>query len=186
MSKDQKAIFLAILTTCIYGFTILLEKGQFLYPFPLNEFIFFAVSIQFAFWNHSSDPAQVIYSVLAAFFFLLSSPYFWTFFMNSQALGQLIESPILDFFHLFFYICLVCWAINSFSLIVGTIKYLWMFLCAAGLCLYPIFGNPLIEVLVFVLLAIIFSLYKLKQPFHLLWVLLAFLFTMKAWVLGVF
>jgi len=51
MTSEVRTLFLGILTLVVYAASIFITQGSLIFPFPLNEFIFLAISTQFFFVN---------------------------------------------------------------------------------------------------------------------------------------
>jgi hypothetical protein len=179
MSKEEKTVFLGILTTLVYTVTIWIEKGAFLYPFPLNEFVFAAATLQIVRLNFKENNVTALFSGLTALFFLLASPYFWTFFLNTQALANFVEGFVFECMKLAFYIVLIVWMIHTIFGLEGFKKYVVLLLTLPFFIVHPLFSLPAAELTGILILAVTSSLYRLRQPFHLLWILLAYLAFMK-------
>jgi hypothetical protein len=179
MSKEEKAVFLGILTTLVYTATIWVEKGAFLYPFPLNEFVFAAAVIQILRFNYRENKITALISGTTAAFFLLASPYFWTFFLSTQSLADFVEGLPFQCLKLCYYILLLLWMTHTIFSMIGNKKYLVFFLALPLFIIHPLFSIPFIELLGIVILAVVSSFYDLRKPYHLLWILLAYLALMK-------
>ena len=82
MRTEERTIFLSVLIPFVYGSIFWLETGTFIFPFPLNEFIFAAITAFFAVKHYSRYPLNSIFSAAFAFMNLLSSEFFWSFFVD--------------------------------------------------------------------------------------------------------
>ena len=179
MSKDKRAVFIGILTTLVYAFTMWIEKGVFLYPFPLNEFIFFIVSAQIIWLNYSKHKRIAILSGITALFYLFSSPFFWVFFLDEINLNTFLETGIYDLAKFLNLTAVFFWMIFTLNDIKGFKRY-FFYTTISALFLISLFIFPNeFEVLGILSVAILSLFYGLKKPFDLLWVLLAYLYLMK-------
>jgi hypothetical protein len=179
MSKEEKAVFLGILTTLVYTATIWIEKGAFLYPFPLNEFVFAAVTFQIMRLNYSENKTSALISGATATFFLLASPYFWTFFLSTQSLANFVEGLTFEYLKLAYYVLLILWMIHTVFSMEGSKKYIVFLLAFPFFLTHPLFSFPLAELIGVLIMASVSSFYGLTKPFHLLWILMSYLVLMK-------
>ena len=179
MSKEQRAVFIGVLITLVYPATLWIEKGILVYPFPLNEFIFFVVSAQVIFLNYKERKSTAFISGLTALFFLLTSPYFWTFFLSDFTISRFLDGGIYEMVKLSYHILLLIWMVHTIIDINGTKKYIVLFVLTSMFLISPIFWLPLIGTSAVIGTAIVASIYQLKKPFNLLWLLLAYLALMK-------
>ncbi len=103
MATEKRTIFLACVTLTVYALSGLLQQGKFLYPFPLNEFIFFGISTYIAIRNFNQQ--KILYSLLvfAAISFVASRSYNWNLFLSSESMERLDHSYTTDVFYLLFY-----------------------------------------------------------------------------------
>ena len=100
MNREERTVFLGILTPIVYGSWVLLDKGSFIFPFPLNELIFFIITSQFLLWNFKVDKFKYVSFFLTALFGLLSSDFFWTLFIDGKSYEQIMLGPLTDIFKL--------------------------------------------------------------------------------------
>lgn len=179
MTREEKTVFLAVLVPLLFGGMMLFEKGSFIIPFPLNESIFLIVSVLFAFRVGKHFKAKSIFSVAFAFFNLLSTEFFWSFFIPQQSLYDLTESGTLDLLKLFSAILLIIWAgitlVKGKDVFSNLLFVLFIALYAGGL----IFQLAPLEVLATLIPFVSIFKYRDHFPYHLLWLLLSILSTMK-------
>jgi hypothetical protein len=102
MIREERTSFLAGLTLVIYAFIQWIEKGSFLFPFPLNELVVFFVFIYFLFL--SKWKINRINSLLGVslFFKLLSQQLIWSFFLSNESLDVLYSGIWTDLFYLLY------------------------------------------------------------------------------------
>jgi len=103
MTTEKRTIFLACVTLTVYAFSGLLQQGKFLYPFPLNEFIFLGVAGYIAIRNFSQH--KINYSLLffAAISFVACRTYNWNLFLSSEVMERLDHGYTTDVFYVLFY-----------------------------------------------------------------------------------
>ena len=179
MSREQKVVFLGVLTTLVYAASIWVERGVFLYPFPLNEFIFAVVTFQVIRFNYSKNRNSALLSAICAAFFLISSPYFWTFFLSTAALSQFVEGILYQYLKLGYYVILLLWMIYTVFQIKGGSKYAYLIFIIPLFVLHPLLSMPFFETLGISVIALISTIKRIHKPYHLLWILLAYLTAMK-------
>lgn len=179
MIKEERAVLLAILTLVIYSGIMLFEKGVFIFPFPLNEFVILIVSAQFTIWNWKKYPRLVSLIFITAVLNLISTQFFWTFLLNDQKMEQLTESLLLDFLKIGFYICLIIWAIISILKTPINQKYILAILIALGFMVSAALSDPIYEVISLIGMLLISILHKAYAPTHLIWILFVLLHIMK-------
>lgn len=179
MTREEKTVFLAVLVPLFFGGFILFEKGAFILPFPLNESIFLIVSILFAVRVGKHFRTKSIFSTAFAFFNLLSTEFFWSFFVPQEKIYDLAESGTLDLLKLLSAILLIIWA--GITLIKGK-DHFSTFLFLLFFVLYTsslIFQIPAVEVLATLVPFVSIFKYRNHFPYHLLWLLLSILSLMK-------
>jgi hypothetical protein len=158
MNREEKTVFLGILIPIVYGSWVFLDKGTFIFPFPLNELIFFTITLQFLLWNLKSDKIKYGLFLLTALFGLVSSDFFWTIFFDGKSYEQLMLSPLTDLFKLIQLVGLgVCLTLE----IKNDSRYkLLLFICIPALFLVGIFFSNQILILISVISTLVFSNFK--------------------------
>lgn len=179
MTKQERIVAIAVLIPFMFGLQVLLTDGAFIFPFPLNEFIFFAAAIIFAIQLYKFRLLESIFSTAFALFQLLSAELFWTFFLSGDQLEGLSDGPILGLVSIIAYSLLIIWA--GVALIRPSDKFRSLIfigfigLLSAGL----IFRAEHFIVAGSLLPFIAHFKYKELAPYHLLWLLFAILETMR-------
>lgn len=84
------------MTLFIYGLSMFIQKGMVAFPFPLNEFVFFGVTVYFSFFHFMSDKISYLLMLLIATVSLFSSQMFWSFFLDNEGMYALSESVFTD------------------------------------------------------------------------------------------
>lgn len=111
MTKEQKTLSLVGLTLLIYALGIYFQPGGlFIFPYPINPFIFLAVSLQYTFWK---GVKWLRYSFINFIGLLgvLSTQVLWEILLNEQQLGIFLQNPWIDWFLLLFYFGIMVWLI---------------------------------------------------------------------------
>lgn len=179
MTREERTVFLAILTLFAYAGVLYLEHGVVLFPFPLNEFIFLFVVIPFSIWNRKKYPFQIILILIAAFLNLLSTQFFWSFLLNSVEMEKITEGLSLDLLKITYTIVLTAFACIYFLRSEIKLKFLFFFLVLIGFPLSIILTSSILELSVLFLIAVVGTMKKINSPLHLLWILLTSLQLMK-------
>lgn len=177
MTREVRALFLAILTLVVYAVSIFISSGALIFPFPLNEFIFLALSLQFSWWNRADGKWIGIYTSFAGLCAVLSTQFFWSFIYGNDTLEFLMDTLITDFFLLGFYVLLLFGGIFTiFKQRTALATLLGIgFICSFSVGV-AINGAPLL-LLAYAGMIVSTQISKAYAPFHLLWILL---FILKA------
>jgi hypothetical protein len=179
MRTEERTVTLAVLIPLFFGLLILFETGSFIIPFPLNEVIFAIVAFFFSFRLYKHFMLQSIFSAAFALFNLLSTEYFWSFFLSGDQFLLLYEAGTIDLLGLLAAVLMVIWA--GISLVRGDDKtrsiifLIFFVLYSAGLIFYL---YPLVILASLVPFIASFR-YRDLYPFHLLWLLYGILSLMK-------
>ena len=103
MATEKRTIFLACVTLTVYALSGLLQQGKFLYPFPLNEFIFLGISTYIAIRNFKQQKPLYTLLILAAISFVASRSYNWNLILSSESMERLDHGYTTDVFYVLFY-----------------------------------------------------------------------------------
>ncbi len=176
MNREVRVIFLALLTLSVYAVTMLIDKETLIFPFPLNQFLFLAVCLQFAYWNRK-QAGIAIGTVLTALFWTASSQVTWTLVLPLDKVAELVQSDILEWFLLGFYIMLatglIIWTFRSQNVLFGALFALaFVSLTIGAITPYALFIPLALS------FATVAALSKpVYRPYHLLWMFLLILET---------
>jgi hypothetical protein len=179
MKREERVVFLALLTLISYATIMYIEKGAFIFPFPLNEVIFLIIALQFSVWQWKNHRLQLIIILISAIFGLISTQFFWSLLLDAKSMEGLVNSVTLDILRISYYFFIGLWA---FYFIVGSSiksRYYVAFGFIAAECFIIASPSLLFETLLFTTLATFGAIYKINNPIHLLWVLLASLQVLK-------
>jgi hypothetical protein len=179
MKREARTVFLVVLTLLFYAFYYLFFYQTFIFPFPLNESIVFGVSLQFAVWNWKVNRVLVISSLVYAFFSLLATQFFWSFFLKDTKLLELSESNFLLIINLIAFLPLVGWIYCYCKEVSNSTKFLLSGIAAFGLFCANLFNLPILQILVFGSLFYLGFRSTNKGTNHYLWLLMAVLGTLK-------
>lgn len=179
MIREERSVFLVILTLFVYAGIQFIEKGAILFPFPLNEVIFLFVASQFTFWNWKNYKFQLLFILFAGVFQLISTQFFWSLFLGIPSMEKLVNGLTLDLFKLIYYLLILIWLYFYFK--ASKIKYTLILISTFTLLIISslFLHNSILEMVSFVLIATVATFYKVTPPIHLLWILLAALQIMK-------
>jgi len=191
MTKEGKTVTLAALTVFMFGLTSFLQFKQVIFPFPLNELIFFIATIVFAKDHLKNNPKTMSLILVLGLFHILSLEFYWNIFFSNERMLQISQSSITDYFKVGYYIGIIAWIITTFNQVeVNFKKYLSLLpitLVLAGSILneqLTIFYSQLILFLSYGSVVILLFT-KIKQfPLLYLWVLLFILEFTKVWSLA--
>jgi len=191
MTKEGKTVTLAALTVFMYGLTSFLQFKQVIFPFPLNELIFFIATIVFAKDHLKNNPKTMSLILVLGLFNILSLEFYWNIFLSNENMLSLSQSSITDYFKVGYYIGIIAWIITTFNQVeVNFKKYLSLLpitLVLAGSILneqLTIFYSQLILFLSYGSVVILLFP-KIKHfPLLYLWVLLFILEFTKVWSLA--
>ncbi|MFT5861127.1 MAG: hypothetical protein ACI865_003246 [Flavobacteriaceae bacterium] len=176
MTREARVVFSTSLMLLAYAAWALFENGGFIFPIPLNEPIFFVVSIIFLFMN-LKKPFLGIFAVVTATSWLLTTQFFWSFFYGHATMEALSESLVTDFSYLVFILLLLTAGIYTGIKQKHPLGYLLMVLFVVALSASVLLNESIFLLFAFSTMAISTQIVKVAAPFHLLWMLL---FILKA------
>ena len=171
MIREAKLISIAVLTVLLYALGILLDASFFLIPFPLFDLIFFAVFVQFLFWNRIAIKGYIWVYLSAALLQVFCNPLFLGTALSSSHLNQLDDFLIVDVLKLISKLLLIAtlifWRFQrkiKFSLLIVLAFSLFVLL---GMTENFLWISPLAPAIV------AFQLWREDQrnPFRYLWIL---------------
>ena len=179
MNREERSVALAILTLVVYASFLFYDTGAILFPFPLNELIVLIISIQFLIWNWHAKKSLLAILVTASIFNLISTQFFWSFFMTNEQMEVFVSGITLDILKIFFYIFISIGL--GFYFLTSSSKYKLPFF---GFTLSPILLTMLtsfsiFETISYILIALLGYKHKINYPIHLLWFLIGTLQLMK-------
>lgn len=174
MNRESRSIAIAGLALFLFALMGYMKDGVVIFPFPLNEFIFCITAAVFTFWNYKQGALPYLF-LGAAITGVLGTVFFWEIVLSGPELEKFVGYTVVDWCRLSSKVFLVAAAfyfITSFRhwytktiFSFGLGIYLWGFVFTD---LKYMFSGLLIMV-------IMTSIKPVRQPFHLLWVLLLLL-----------
>lgn len=170
MEREKRTLFLVFLTLAVYGLSIFLQEGQFILPFPLFEFLFFFVCVQFVLWNRTQILASS-FVIAAGLFQLVSAPTMWTFFLDTSQMMTLDESSFFDLSKLLFYLVVFAGGIATAIKQKRTLHWLLLLIFCAFLIPGVLFNHWVIA-LAYLTMSISTHKHPAFAPFDYLWFLL--------------
>jgi hypothetical protein len=173
--SEKRIVLLTALTLGMYSLSLYVEHQTLIFPFPLNESLFFFVALYFFYRNHATLKTVGILAISSGFFALLSNQFFWSFLLDGAQIERLFNSGLTDFFRLLFFIMLLCWAIASSYREEGPHKFWYMSSIVLGLLLGLYLQTALVLFIVYLMISCLFFWRNLHAPYPWLWMLLAFL-----------
>ena len=169
MIKEQRAVFLCVLTLLVYALTIFFEKGFFAFPFPLNESVLFVMSMAFFNWNSGESKRFVFLFGFAIFFRLLSQVFIWSFILSEQNFDLFEKTFVFDLFYGIYLILLIYFSLSFFKA-----KKKKIIVLSKGLVIVLLlisFIVPEIEFFALTLITIVSFYLKRNEPVHFLIIL---------------
>lgn len=171
MTREARVIFMTTVMLFAYAVWALFESGGFIFPIPLNEAIFFVVSVIFLFMN-LNKPALGIFGLLTGISWLLTTQFFWSLFYDYNGMVALMDTLITDFSYLTFILLLLIAGIYTGIKQKHPLGYVLMILFVVALCASAILNESILLLFAFSTMAISTQIAKVAAPFHLLWMLL--------------
>lgn len=172
MTRESRTLFLGILTLVVYATSIFISQGSFIFPFPLNEFIFLAVSSQFFLWNRGGNKLAGILTTTAGICAVLSTQFFWTFIYGPENMMEFMESLTTDYFLIGFYALVL---ISGIATILRQKKGMALLFSAFFILAFisgVYLNHPLLILLGYGFMVASTQISKVFVPYHLLWILL--------------
>lgn len=171
MIKEAKTVAIASMILLLFALMTLFSQGGLVFPFPLNETIFFVVATRFLLWHPKKKAVPYLFFV-SSIFAVLGAEFFWEIFMSAERLYEFYQYPVTDWSRLLSLVFLV-WA-SIYFLRSAKIWYA-VTLLTLGVATY-VFGMVINTIhLQIIGLGIIVGsniLRPVLPPFHLIWVLL--------------
>ena len=169
MIKEQRAVFLCLLTLVVYVGTIFFEKGFFAFPFPLNEVFLFVLSATFFNWNSGESKRLILLFGIGILFRLLSQVFIWSFLLSEQNFHFFESIFVFDFFYALYLTLLIYFSFSLFKEKKKKTNFLSIGLLI-GLLLISFF-IPEVEFFALVLLTIKTFFLKRNEPVYFLIIL---------------
>jgi hypothetical protein len=175
MNREKRLVTLSILTLAAYAGSLYLEYGTILYPFPLNEAIFFVASLAFFFWNHEKEKMNSYLALFTALFLLLSTQFFWSFFLDDQEMVNLLENGITDWLRVLFFLGLLAWSTQQLLSLPKKNKYVLISICWIAIPTSVFWSEGWLLVALTLLVFGALTVSKVNTSFSWLWLLFSIL-----------
>jgi len=132
----EHVVRLTVLTACIFAFSIYMQKGTWIFPFPLYEAALLPAVIALYVVDKKRPGITGILAIIWSLLQLCASQFVLEFFINDRNFEWFYESLITDYLLLFFVLILMVWGwVVSFGL--GKILYRamsWLAIAAFTAC----------------------------------------------------
>ncbi|MEN9302405.1 MAG: hypothetical protein RL264_834 [Bacteroidota bacterium] len=96
MEKERRAVTLVFFTLAMYVFGIFVDRGAFLIPFPLFDFVLIGLVFPFGVWAFQRDGWKVSFRWFLLLMYtvsrLLNNQVFWEFALDEVAFNNLLQS----------------------------------------------------------------------------------------------
>jgi len=180
MNKDVKTLFLVALTLIIYALSIFISSGAFVFPFPLNPFIFFVIALLFVYrhWKKRKVRGVAILVLFIGLFGILSSSVLWELLFSMESIENLFTQDRAKWLKVIYGILIFVW--GSITLLKQH-KIVPTLATVIGLTLFILgFFGIYDPYTIFIMLGYGFFVVSnfikpVFRPFHLLWILLLIL-----------
>jgi hypothetical protein len=181
MTKELRLISITALTLIIYALSIFFDKGAFLFPFPLNQFIVFAVAAQLAYWHFKSMKPPVILMVLIGVFGTLGNEFYWPILLSDAKMMWFSDTIITDVFQLLHGIAILSLAFLFLIKQKKVSNFILTGVFAIAFVIGLAVSSPVFSCLFFTLsyltMVISVRINPVYKPIHIFWILL---FTLEA------
>lgn len=181
MTRETRTLFLGTLTLIVYSVSIFVSQGSFIFPFPLNEFIFLAIATQFFWWNKNGNKIAGLLATLAGICAVLSTQFFWTFVHGPENMTHFMEGLTTDYFLIGFYFLVLIGGIASMIRQKSGIALIFSGLFVLVFIIGVMNNNPLMLLLAYGFMIVSTQITKVFVPYHLLWILL-FILKLTEWL----
>jgi len=183
MKKENRLIFITSLTLLSYALIILLDKGVFIFPFPLNEIIILIIALQFSYWNFKKYKVVSLILVLIGLLSSLSNEYYWSILLNFENMNKFSNTIIIDMFLLLKSISIIMLGIIFGKKQKNYMNYILLILFCFTFIIGIIISDYLYSsiLICFSYIIMIFSI-KIKsvfKPVNVFWILLLILESTK-------
>ena len=181
MTREARAIFLGLLTLVVYAVSIFISDGSLVFPFPLNEFIFLIISLQFFWWNRTGNKFAGILTTAAGICAVLSTQFFWTFIYGPENMMDFMEGLTTDYFLIGFYALVLIAGIATMIRQKKGTALLFSALFVMAFISGVFYNYGLLLLLAYGCMIASTQVSKVFAPYHLLWILL-FILELTKWL----
>jgi hypothetical protein len=160
MIREERTVFLTALTFIVYAAIQWIEKGIFLFPFPLNELGLLGVFLYIMITNKSTRIYSFFVYGTILIFKLLSQQFVWSLFLPPEILEVFFDSLWTDIFYICYGLSFV-WFTFLFCRIKKSIPDVIIFcLISSSFMVGLLLNQPIFELLS--LVSIILYGYRFK------------------------
>ncbi|MDG1331333.1 MAG: hypothetical protein P8P74_03330 [Crocinitomicaceae bacterium] len=181
MTSEVRTLFLGILTLVVYAVSFFISDGSLIFPFPLNEFIFLAISIQFLYSNWTENRLAGFLPVIAGICWVLSTQFFWSFFHTQEQMLEFMDGLTTDYFLIAFYALILIGGIATMIKQRSGIALVLTGVFAIAFVTGVILNDSLLLLLGYGSMLASTQIKKVYAPYHLLWILL-FVLKLTEWL----
>jgi hypothetical protein len=175
MIREERTSFLTALTFAIYSIIQGIEKGVFLFPFPLNEVAVLLVFVYIMFLQKRTINHQHLIFGFALVFKLLSQQFFWSLFLTNESLEVLYSGIWTDVFYLLYSVTWIFFIISYLKKMNSSLFYLILAVVTIPFIFGVIVNDSKFEILSFILLFTVSWRFKIDRVFKSLIALIFFL-----------
>lgn len=173
MDRLQRVVFLAILSLTLYAGFMWIEKGAIIFPFPLNDIIFFIVTIIAIILEPKPVKFPIAFGGIALFS-LMTNEFLYSTILSQEQQLQLYETTFIDICFIFKTVFIIIAGITLIQNKQQYINYFLLFLLII-LSSYFIIAFEIPILLMYIPLLILGLINNLKNPYNHLINLLLFL-----------
>ena len=152
MNRDEKTIFVSVLTVLLLAFSNFLNTGTFIFTFPINDALFLVVTGYFFYFHFRSSTKVFLLLLFFAICNFASQMYNYEFFFSQEILSEIAKSSLTDIFEILSYLLLIfilfifCWKPLSKNAFILFIVFL------IGLILSEIFKSDFLKINAFAMI----------------------------------
>jgi hypothetical protein len=174
MIKEEKTIFVSVLTVLLLGFSNFLTTGKLLFTFPLNDYLLLLIGTYIAFFSYKKEKAIVLTLVLFFIINLLSQLYNYEFFLSQEQLSWLSNSIITDLFQLISYLLYMLIFLFMYLKSKNVNLLFCILLFIISILFVELLSLPVLSIIAFLgpLVWITFFINKIKKKFYFVYLLL--------------
>lgn len=94
--REKKTVQLSIISLIMYGIINLINGGPFAF-FPINELVFFGVTVYFSFLHYKENKISYLLFLLFSGLALMKNQLFLGFFMSNQQVNDFLNLPVINY-----------------------------------------------------------------------------------------
>lgn len=152
MIREERTVFLTALTFIVYAAIQWVEKGIFLFPFPLNELGLFGVFLYFFLTNKNTRVYPFFVYGTVLLFKLLSQQFVWSLFLTTESLEIFFDSLWTDIFYICYGLSFVWFTFIFCRIKKSILEIIIFFLISICFIVGLLLNLPILELLSLVLI----------------------------------